>query len=363
MKKRIFPIVLSVVFLLSVCFPMAATAADSTGSITILFRHGGAPIEGAEFSLYNVAELDAAGAVITRAGAFDDYSVLPPLDAGSDEWRRAALTLAAYVLRDDLPSDASGSTDSSGSLNFYDLTPGLFLLIGESFTVDDTFYIPQPMLVSVPYNDSPDGGIEFRVVVEPKYEIRTITGSPLKRHVEKIWADNGFEDLRPSEITVQLLCDGEVYDEQTLSPATGWSHDWEGLAENHDWLVVEETVPDGYTVEFDQEGARFTLTNTYGEEISSSEDSSGSEESDSSEETSEPDESDSSEFIESSDDESSGVSYDDSSQPDDSSKPDDEDLPQTGMLWWPVPVLLLAGFALLCAGIVLRFRKKEQSDD
>lgn len=35
------------------------------------------------------------------------------------------------------------------------------------------------------------------------------------------------------------------------------------------------------------------------------------------------------------------------------------DLPQTGMLWWPVPVMLCAGVALLAVGVVCRRRGKQ----
>ena len=42
--------------------------------------------------------------------------------------------------------------------------------------------------------------------------------------------------------------------------------------------------------------------------------------------------------------------------------PDEPKLPQTGLLWWPVPVLAGIGAVALFFGIFLLLRKKEDSD-
>ena len=37
----------------------------------------------------------------------------------------------------------------------------------------------------------------------------------------------------------------------------------------------------------------------------------------------------------------------------------DSKLPQTGILWWPVPLLAVMGFLFLGSGLYLRFRKQK----
>ena len=111
---------------------------------------------------------------------------------------------------------------------------------------------------------------------------------------------------------MQLLCDGKIYDEQALNTANNWSYTWEGLDAAHDWKLIEKTVPDDYTVAVTQQGITFTVTNT-----------------------------------------------NDNPPP---PPPDEPTLPQTGMLWWPVPVLGGIGVVTLFFGIFLLLRKKDESD-
>ena len=62
---------------------------------------------------------------------------------------------------------------------------------------------------------------------------------------------------------------------------------------------------------------------------------------------------------------------DDTDEPDDSEAPVEEEpipggnLPQTGVLWWPVPLLAACGVILLSAGVALNkaaFKRKKNDD-
>ena len=57
----------------------------------------------------------------------------------------------------------------------------------------------------------------------------TVTNSypSTKRTVTKTWDDNNNQDRkRPSSVSVELLCDGQVYDTVTLSAANSWRYTW-----------------------------------------------------------------------------------------------------------------------------------------
>ena len=47
---------------------------------------------------------------------------------------------------------------------------------------------------------------------------------------------------------------------------------------------------------------------------------------------------------------------------DDSLRAEPEKLPQTGQLWWPVPLLFCAGLIFVAAGLIIR-RRRGNSDD
>ena len=111
-------------------------------------------------------------------------------------------------------------------------------------------------------------------------------------------------------------------DTVVLSEANDWEYTWDDLDADSQWRVVERDVPDGYTVTVEREGRVFIITNTKPDD------------------TPEPSES-----------------------PEPSTSPDEpEKLPQTGQLWWPVPLLFCAGLIFVAAGLIIR-RRRGNSDD
>ncbi len=306
MKKRILPIVFCILFFALASLPVFAA---ETGSITVLFEHKGLPVAEASFRIYKAAEWNGSAYKLT--GAFSDYPVKTTEDPNSDEWKAIASTLSAYAARDEIAPLAAGSTDENGELRFEGLSDGLYLLVGSSVESGDARLFPQPMLVNMPYTTA-SGEKDYEVVTEPKYESRKLTEKTLTRSALKIWKDKGNEADRPREVTVQLLCDGKIYDEQKLNAANGWSYTWENLDAVYDWQLIEKQVPEDYTVQVTRQKSVFTLTNT-----------------------------------------------NDNPPP---PSPDEPKLPQTGMLWWPVPVLALAGAVSLFFGILLLLRGKDGSD-
>ena len=147
-------------------------------------------------------------------------------------------------------------------------------------------------------------------------------------------------------VAVCLYRDGKEYDRAVLSAENGWSYTWKGLDKAYHWTVKEAEIPDGFTVSVIQQENTVIITNDDKPSVSSDPD--GPDESsrpDGPDESSRPD------------------------GPDQSSKPDgpagSEDprktpeLPQTGMVWYPVWLLLAAGIVLTCLGLWNRKRHEK----
>ena len=70
---------------------------------------------------------------------------------------------------------------------------------------------------------------------------------------------------------IELLKDGEIYDTVILSGDGNWRYEWKNLPEfNADgtkivWRVTEKNLK-AYTVEIEQDGITFTVTNTFSSE-------------------------------------------------------------------------------------------------
>lgn len=115
------------------------------------------------------------------------------------------------------------------------------------------------------------------------------------------------DNTRPSSIQVDLLqkdTTGKtiIYDQQFLNADNHWSYTWNDLSSKYTWNVVETTVPRGYTVSSNSEGNTVVLTNTAKTPV----------------------------IVE-------------------QQKPSNQ-IPLTGQLLWPVPVLIIAGITFLIIG-------------
>ncbi len=277
-------------------------------SVSVYFTENGKGISPVNFRIYRVADMDKNGE-FTLTGDFRSYPVSLK-DMNSSKWRALSQTLDAYVQRDQLQPLKTGITGTYGSVTFSDLAVGLYLITGDSHTEGNTIYTPEPMLVSLP-NLTSKNEWNYNVTVYCKYDKETTPGL-VQRKVQKVWSDDGNQHKRPESISVQLLENGNVADTVTLSSENNWEYIWKDLNGSSRWAVVEKDTPDGYTVSVVQEGITFIMTNTY---------------------------------------------------PEDSMPPTaPPKLPQTGMLWWPVPLLLCAGLILTAAGFFIE-KKRRNTDE
>ena len=93
--------------------------------------------------------------------------------------------------------------------------------------------------------------------------------------VTKAWLDELDQDgLRPEEIEVFLLADGEIAGEAvTLTAAMNWTHTWTGLPVNADgetitYTVAEPNVPEGYTSTINlMDASNIIVTNSHQPEM------------------------------------------------------------------------------------------------
>ena len=254
------------IFLIAVTvFPLTAYAtdpadSDTSAALTVCCIHDSKPLSGVVFDLYKVADADDTGA-FTVTEAFSGYSV--SLDQQTVEgWRALAQTVAPYAIRDGIPAVRQGSTDSSGRARFTELGTGMYLVYGHRYENGDFVYIPEPFFVILPGVDG-DGGRDYDVEANCKGMGYDDPPETTAVRVLKVWDDEGHETNRPKDVEVQLLSDGAVYDEVTLNAENNWRFAWQDLSSDRGWSVVEKTVPDNYATLVSREGVTFVLTNTY----------------------------------------------------------------------------------------------------
>lgn len=199
----------------------------------------------------------------------------------------AANALENRILMDGIEADASNSSDCSYKASFTGLETGIYLVVGKEVFQDGVFYMPQVSLVSL----SGDLNVDLKFETSDK---------PSRIHVLKVWKRDNKKS-RPKSIEVCLLrSDGIVVNRVVLNSDNQWSYTWDNLSTLYTYSVMETSVPSGYKESCTREKDTIVLTNTGN-------------------------------FT-------------------DKVEKKDEVLPNSGQLWWPVPVLLFVGLVLFGLG-------------
>ena len=322
-RKRTLVLLAAVLCLLT-SVAQAAGSIDLTRkpTLTLTYRDGKTALSGAKFSIYRVADADETGELTVRS-EFDEFD-LDIRGKNDRRWREMAQTLESYVLRRELTPADSGKTDKTGMLTFptqgKTLAAGLYLVIGERHTQGGNGYDAEPFFVLLPTQDLENNEWVYDVSANVKFGKTPVPddGDTVTRKVLKVWDDDGAEDSRPQEITVELLRNGKVYDTVKLSEKNNWRYTWLDLDADARWSVTEKTVS-GYTVSITREGITFVVTNTK-----------------------KPDRTDTPD---------TPVKPSNPSKPSSPAKPT---LPQTGAVGWHVEALALSGLVFLILGALDR---------
>ena len=288
-------------------------------------------------------------------------------DKAKENWDALTTTLAGYVTADlaDQAKDpaytakyhpATAKVDDKGEVKFEGLDCGLYLLMGSALKDGRYTYTPKSTLLTLPNLEQkteiqPDGkeivvseNWQYDVAANGKWD-RSYKGGGGTNYISlsvlKQWEDDSAE-TRPGSVTVRLMKDGKEYDEVTLTASKGWKHTWNNLDKNAEWTLAEVDVPGDYTVLVDREGNTFVVTNTGSMIIPPEPLPEGP--------------------VDPGKDPGTGGEGGDGSLDIPDEKIPQGNLPQTGVLWWPVQALTLVGLVLFVLGWAdaRRVRKNEK---
>lgn len=321
--KKLASLILAVLIALLPAAAYAAGAIDTGRDVSLTLECSG--LSGVNVRLYHVADVDRNGRLTVRE-SFEKYNLTLITGRDDDGWRNIAAALAGSVLKDNVTPDAKG-TISGGSITFNNLSQGLYLVTAPRHYQGGMYYDMAPFFVMLPAENTDTDTWDYSVTSVPKFDKHTVPSVPsdskISVTVTKGWSDDDNRyGIRPGSVTVTLMQGDKAYDTVTLSADNSWKHTWTGLDPSYAYTVAETPV-EGYTTLAERNGYEFAVVNQFSDNIDP-----------------EP----------SGDDEFPGDDDSDSPSP----SGDEDKLPQTGQLWWPVPLLLAAGLALICAGLARR---------
>lgn len=297
MKTRIArSLTLALCLLLCVCaWPSAAFAFDPVdlehpASLTIFANDEEIPLAGVGFELHLVANMNEL-AQFELLPQYQEFSGdINKLETAAD-WILCAQEM--LMLTADAFPDAAATSREDGLAVLDDLTPGLYLVSGRPVEILPWAYTFTPFMVSVPTRDFDDVWV-YDVFSDVKLE-----KEPALTNIDvvKVWDDLGYEDRRPGSIYVYLYCDGEQIDAAQLHDGNSWSHTFENLPAAHEYTVQEYDVPEWYKVSYEVINGVLVVRNQF-----------------------------------------------------DTSVTPVPDIPSTGQLWWPVPILAGGGVLMFIIG-------------
>ncbi|MBE6783104.1 MAG: Cna B-type domain-containing protein [Ruminococcaceae bacterium] len=286
---------------------------DKKGSITLNLVDSSTekPLADVAVHLYFIATAVEDGSSVR-------YELISPYDKSgfdADDWQDSSLPvhLAHFAVSESLPY-AEKVTDENGVIVFENLEHGLYLLVPSEDA--ESKCTLSPFIVSIPAYDSENKTWEYNIVASPKISGGSggESGDDSETYISvvKKWETS---TSHPKSVTVVLLRDYEEYAKIQLDESNGWYHRFDNLPKDYIWSVVEENVPDGYTVSYVTSSNTVTIINK---------------------------------------------SEDKSETPTEPPTEEEDKLVQTGQLNWPVPVCAIAGLLIFSIGwAMLKFGKKE----
>lgn len=359
MKKTGNKISVIVAFVLSFLLllgstPMTAQAqgkidTSRTGKLTVIYSYGeDLYFSGVKSSIYKIGSATEDGSFTLDAryvevSSIKDLDTITDPDTADSQWKQILEDVKETALSGDATYTA---VSEDGKAVFSNLKLGIYLVNSDKVEEDDCTYVFAPFLVTVPQlgedNEWIYEGASYLATAVAKCEKfdkeKEVEFSLLKR-----WQDRGAERRRPASITVEIKKDGEFYELVTLSSSNNWQYSWKDEP-GHEWSF-DETVKGSVkykmkiknTVTADGGKVVYTMTNSY----------------------TPPD-----------------------TPPDTPGNPPDTPpdtppgppripdipevlgavrelpavlgarrLPQTGQLWWPIPVLVIGGIFLIVKGV------------
>ena len=187
-RHKLMSIILSVLWMITIIIMPVGAVAEGGNTLSIEYIANGVPVVGTLFTIYQA--LDGAGELTgdfeqykeeIEVGDFTDSEAMSVL---SD-------TLYAYTVRDKLIPLTAGMTNANGKVKFDNLKTGVYLIVGASAKQGDVVYTIKPCIISLPYINDRDEE-ESSVILTPKYAVRPMTSEEISYSVRKVWKNDGI---------------------------------------------------------------------------------------------------------------------------------------------------------------------------
>ena len=225
--------------------------------------------EGTTFQLYQIAFVSDK-VQLSLNGKYQAYSPDPIKDfsLSQEEWMKLADQLSQRLRSDKVTPEYTAKISGKKAL-LNNIPLGLYLLVGDSVTVNHVKYHPIPTFIMVP--EYVDDSWNYTFEAEPKKwtePVPTPEPSPepdpktVTYSVTKKWERDNV-NVRPKEVTIAIRKGNTVVRSVVLNESNKWTYSWSDQKDGIAYSVSEPNVPDHYSVVISGNATSFVMTNVY----------------------------------------------------------------------------------------------------
>lgn len=370
-RKRIGAVLIVTGMMIMFCLSCMCTVASAKtkGTLTLICECENQPVKGIDWSLYRIGSYD--GEKIILEGEFANLPV-DMRDLSASGLADAASTLDGYacVYKYKTTSTANSKKDGTVQLKFDEA--GAYLIVG-SYVVDgNTRYYPTPAIFIL------DPEKETETTIYPKIKKDDIVDGGINEyHLMKIWNNEDDENAVYTEIIVDIYRDSKYYKTVTLSKENNWSYFWESN-EHHKWTMIERKIPKEYAVIYRENGKQYIVVNVYVPDfdfdwelnfpppVAEEQTTTTTTDVTTTDGTTAETTTTATETTTTTEDiaaQASKTTTQTTQKVTTKKTTTTSKLPQTGQLWWPVPVMAIGGLVLVATGARIISGSKRDEDE
>ncbi len=387
-SKKIGAVLVAVGCAMLLCLSCLCTTASAKngGTIKLICQVRETPVKGMKWEAYRIGTFDGGKIILNEE--FAKYPV-DFSDLSTSAFADAASTLKDFVLtyKHNHKVAQSGVSDKNGEISLKNIEDGLYLIIARNYHDGVTTYIPTPAIVNLDSEENPELIVKVKIRA-----IATLSDTVEKFSVKKIWENDENYPMKPTEIVVDIYKDYMYYETVSLTEENDWYYEWHDEVDV-EWSVIERKIPEECCVVYRNDGRNYVVVNTYVPDfefdweanfpppdisiitttaqagIDTQTTTRRSFPLDSDEDSRTTDTNTTTTVTTDTDTTTNNVQDNDTSSNTTTDKTPQKTttttkkLPQTGQLWWPVPVMAIGGLVLIAVGTKIIGSSKRDEDE
>ncbi len=360
--------ILGMAVLLCLSCICTVASAKTKGTLTLICECKDKPVKGLKWNLYRIGSM-IDGKIILEG----DFAKLPVdmSDISASGLADSASTLREFAFIYKYKPVDKGNSKKDGTVELKYDEAGVYLIAAEVLSDGNTTYFPTPAIFFL------DPEKEAQKTIYPKITNEAVlTGEMQRFQLLKVWENDENLPTKPTEIVVDIYRNHKFYESVILSEANNWSYSWE-VETVAEWTMMERVIPEGCAVVYKNNIRQYVVENTYVpdfrfdweldfpppvvEEVTTTTTTTTTETTSTTTVTKD---------IVAEDDATTSTTTNTTSTTTTTTTAKTtpkvtttSKLPQTGQLWWPVPVMAGAGLVLVAIGAKIINGSKRDEDE